>query len=329
MSLTPIRYSVVVPVFCEADCLVELCDRIEKVFAGIGSSRDFELLIVDDGSTDKTPAVLQQLTRERSYLRVITFRTNCGKALALMAGFQYAAGDIVITMDGDLQDNPEDIPVLLDKLREGYDLVSGWRQSRAETFVRKLGSKIYNAAVVFTTGLKIHDTNCGFKAYKAEVTKAVCIYGHYHRYIPVFAHLVGFKVGEASIPNSKRKHGTSKYYTFRYEGLLDLLSLLFLHRYGLRPLHFFGTISLALLVPGLLALTVMIFRHGLYLLGFGEEYILANRPLLSISVLLILTGVIVFLTGFVCDFTLHHQIRKIIKEIVDLRIIRKTDRSSH
>lgn len=325
MAQQKILYSVVVPVHCEATALPELCDRVERVFAQMGCGDKFEMLVVDDGSTDGTPVVLQQLAKERQYVRYITFRRNFGKSLALMAGFQYVNGNVLITMDGDLQDNPEDIPALLSKLNEGYDLVCGWRRNRAEKSSRKIGSKIFNTTVALATGLEIHDINCGFKAYRAEVARAICIYGHYHRYIPVLAHLVGFKVGEVSVLNSERKYGGSKYYTFRYQGFFDLLSILFVHKYGLSPLHFFGTVSMALLIPSMAELFYLISQHALFLLGFDQGYIPLNRPLLLLSLVGILVGVIIFITGFVCDFILHHQIRGRINEILAVSIVKRID----
>lgn len=325
MAQQKILYSVVVPVHCEAATLPDLCDRVERVFAQMGCGDRFEMLVVDDGSTDDTPLVLQQLAKERRYVRYITFRRNFGKALALMAGFQYVNGNVLITMDGDLQDNPEDIPAFLSKLNEGYDLACGWRRNRADKSSRKIGSKIFNATVALTTGLGIHDINCGFKAYRAEVVRAICIYGHYHRYIPVLAHLVGFKVGEVSVVNSERKYGSSKYSTFRYQGFFDLLSILFIHKYGLSPLHFFGTASMALLIPSTAELLYLLSQFILFLLGHNEGYVPLNRPLLLLSLVGILVGVIIFFTGFVCDFILHHQIRGRINEILAVSIAERSD----
>ena len=311
-----ITYSVVVPAFCEADSLVELADRVEQVFTQLGFANKFEILIVDDGSTDSTPAVIKRLAQDRPYLRCIVFRRNCGKSLALMAGFQSARGSIVITMDADLQDDPKDIPNLVKKLGEGFDLVSGWRQERQDLWIRRMGSRFYNWTVARLSGLDIHDANCGFKAYRAEVTKTITVYGQYHRFLPILAHLLGFKVAEAPVKNSNRKHGQSKFKTLRYEGLFDLLSMLFIHKYGLNPLHFFGVASMFLIIPSATTLFVLIAEHLLYLFGFGDQYILFNRPLFVLALFSLLMGVVIFFTGFVCDFILHHQIRGRIADIV-------------
>ena len=309
-------YAVVIPVFNEAESLVELCDRIDAVFSGFEGVQQFEVLFVDDGSTDATPETLARLAEERAYVRFLTFRRNSGKSLALMAGFQDVDSDIVITMDGDLQDNPEDIPTLVAKLDEGFDLVTGWRHQRKDQAVRKFGSWLFNVTVARATGLKLHDLNCGFKAYRREVVASLCLYGEYHRYIPVQVHLTGFQVTEAPVTNSPRKHGVSKYPTFRYQGFFDLLSLLFIHKYGLSPLHFFGTVAAMFIIPGFLMLCWFTFQQALYWSGFGDEYLVFNRPLLAMSLTALMIGVVILSTGFVCDFVLHHNIRGRIPSII-------------
>ncbi len=313
-----LTYSVIVPVFCEQDSLVELANRVAETFNGMGESKSFELLIVNDGSTDQTAKIISELEQERDYVRSVTLRRNCGKSMALMAGFENAEGELIFTMDGDLQDNPEDMPNLLRKLSDGFDMVSGWRQNRQDQSIRKIGSKLFNVAVMKTTGLKLHDLNCGFKLYRQEMVKALCVYGQYHRYIPLQAHLMGFRVSEEKVGNTQRKHGKSKYKAFRYQGLFDLLSILFTYKYGLNPLHFFGVIGLILIIPSFGVIAYLLIEHILFYLSEGQQ--LLNRPLLSLSLSVLIMGVIIFLTGFVCDFILHHQIRRSISEIVDLNI---------
>jgi glycosyltransferase involved in cell wall biosynthesis len=318
-------YTVLVPIFCEAESLVELSDRVQAMFTELGAADDFELLFVDDGSTDGTADLIGQMATERPYVRALHFRRNFGKSLALMAGFLKSRGRVIITMDGDLQDMPEDIPALIAKLESGFDLVSGLRVDRNDTGIRKLGSRLYNTVVRRVTGLELSDLNCGFKAYRQEVVKTLCIYGQYHRFIPLQAHLVGFRCGEVPVRNSARKHGQSKFRTLRWEGLFDLLSMLFTYRFGLAPLHFFGVVSVILIAPAGLIVAYLMVMQLLHWAGTGLGYMVVERPMLSMSLSSMLMGLIVFLTGFVCDFVLHHQIRSRIGAIVDMSIARETD----
>jgi glycosyltransferase involved in cell wall biosynthesis len=320
-----LSYSILVPIYCEASSIAELCGRIADVFASMGKADDFEIVFVDDGSTDDTAAVLRRITTERRYVRAVTLRRNCGKSLALSAGLRYVRGKVIITMDGDLQDNPEDIPAMLVVLDRGNDLVNGWRVKRQDTFIRKIGSRVYNATVKCVSGLRLHDMNCGMKAYRSDVVRALSLYGQYHRYIPLQAHLAGFKVTETPVSNSPRKFGSSKFRTFRYEGLFDLISLVFLHRYGLRPMHFFGKISLAIVIPSALILVYLVLEQARYWLGIGEPVL--NRPLLAFSLTSFLLGVLIFTTGFVCDFILHHQIQSRMNNIIGLNLVNVTDGS--
>ena len=310
--------SVIVPVYCESESLCELVDRIVAVFSDIGRPRGFEIIFVDDGSTDDTPAVIDGLRHRHSFVRNVRLRRNCGKSLALMAGFREAAGEVIVTMDGDLQDHPEDIPVLLAELDRGFDLVNGWRTRRQDQLIRKLGSQLYNGTIRRLTGLNLQDQNCGMKAYRRRLIRALIVFGQYHRYIPLQAHFAGFKVTEAPVQNSSRRFGSSKFITFRYQGLFDLLSLMFTQKYALNPMHFFGVVSSIIMIPSVILLAYFIFEQFLYLLGFGQEHMVANRPLLTFSLFSFLFGVFVFLTGFICDFILHHLIRNRIDDVIDL-----------
>ncbi|MEO5374276.1 MAG: glycosyltransferase family 2 protein [Alphaproteobacteria bacterium] len=321
-----VSITIVIPVYCEADSLGEIVDRIEAVFAAIGRSGDYQVLFINDGSTDHTLDVLKRLSETRPWVRSVNFRRNFGKSLALMAGFLRVRSPYVITMDGDLQDSPEDIPLILSRLEEGYDLVNGWRTQRKDQRVRRWGSRLFNTVVARTTGLQLHDVNCGFKAYRAPVLASLCLYGQYHRYIPLQAHLAGFRVGEVPISNSPRAHGVSKFKTFRYQGAFDLLSLLFTYRYGLNPLYFFGITGVAIMIPCIAVLLFLIGEQSLYWLGFGAEYKVIARPVLLFALVMFMLGGSVFLTGFVCDFILHHQIRSRIDSIVDLGIASITER---
>lgn len=316
----PCPLSLVVPVYNESASLDELVARSLAVFEGLGFKGAAEILFVDDGSTDGTPQAIARLMARHPEVRRVRLRRNHGKSLALMAGFRQARGEVVVTMDGDLQDSPEDVPALLAKIGQGYDLVNGWRQARCDMSARKLGSRLYNATVRKLSGLGLKDMNCGLKAYRRQLVKSLCVYGQYHRYIPLQAHLAGFKVAEIPVVNSPRKHGCSKYATFRYQGLFDLLSLLFTHRYALNPLHFFGLISLLVMIPSLLVLLFFVGEQCLYWLGMGDEFLVANRPLLAFALTAFLFSMVVFFTGFVCDFILHHQIRSRIDMILGLAI---------
>jgi len=310
-------YAVVIPVFNEAENIPELCDRIEALFKTFDAGSSYEILFVDDGSTDETPRLLDQLEAVRPHIRVVQFLCNSDKSLALMAGFRNVRADVVITMDGDLQDNPEEIPLLVAKLDEGFDLVTGWRQGRQDQSIRKIGSKLFNYTVRKATGLRLHDLNCGFKVYRRELVSSICLFGDYHRYIPVQAHMDGFRVAETPVSNSARKHGVSKYRTFRYQGFFDLLSLLFVQKYGLRPLHFFGVAAIAFIGPSLLMLCWFTYQQMIHWLGYGEQVL--NRPLFAASLTALMVGVVILFTGFVCDFILHHKIRDRISGIVTAR----------
>ncbi|NKC11468.1 MAG: glycosyltransferase [Gammaproteobacteria bacterium] len=313
-------FCVLVPALNEAKSLPELVDRVSQMFADSFANKSHEILIIDDGSTDDTWNVIETLAQDFPTVRGIRLRRNCGKSMAIMIGFRASGASIIITMDADLQDLPEDVPALIARLDEGADLVTGWRQNRQDQSVRKLGSRLYNATVRWSTGLSIHDFNCGLKAYRRDLAQSLVVYGHYHRYMPVMAQLVGFKVAEVPVGNVVRKHGGSRYRSFRYEGFFDLLSLLFTHRYGLNPLHFFGVLSLVLMVPAFLVFVYLVGSQFMYWIGMGDQYLVANRPLLSISLNFLLFGAIIFLTGFVCDFVLHHQIRQRMSGISSLSI---------
>jgi len=317
-------FSVVIPALNEAESLPELIHRLHDTFAKMNTDA-YEIIVIDDGSSDATQDVLAVAAQADSRVKSVRLRRNCGKALGLMAGFQRCAGRFVVTMDADLQDNPEDIPALRARLDDGFDLVGGWRTSRRDQGIRIVGSKIFNATVTHFTGLTLHDLNCGFKIYRRAVVQNLCLYGQYHRYVPVMAHLLGFRVGETPVTNSERKFGTSKYRTFRYHGFFDFLSLLFLHKYAHAPLHFFAVVAAILIIPSFFLLTVMVGEHFAHLAGFDYPQ-LANRPLLVISLISLLSGIVIFLTGFVCDFVLHHLIRAKISQTINQFVVSPDER---
>lgn len=308
------QYSVVVPAYCEEQSLAELAARIAAVFEGLGHQGDFEILFVDDGSTDGTRQVLRTLAAERPYVRYCGFRRNQGKALALMAGFLATRGALVFTMDADLQDRPEDMPRLMAAMVEGIDVVSGWRERRNDGLLRGLYSKLFNATVSGLTGLKLHDFNCGFKLYRREVLERIQVYGQLHRFVPYLAHVQGFTVVEAAVGNAERKYGDSRFPAMRLGGIFDLLSLLFLSRYSFSPLHFFAKIGLLLGIPCAGIFTYLLGEHVLS--WFGSVQPLVARPLLLVSLVGMLLAANIFLSGFVCDFMLHHRVRENLSDTI-------------
>jgi glycosyltransferase involved in cell wall biosynthesis len=300
--------TMVIPVLNEQESLVELVERIEAVFLRLGREQSFEIIVVDDGSTDGTAALLEHLGKEKPYLRALIFRANAGKSIALTAGFRAARGDFIVTMDGDLQDCPEDIPALIEKSEQGFDVVVGKRKRRNDGLVRKLGSRLFNATVARSTGLKLADMNCGFKILKREAALRLNLFGHLHRYLPVLAHLQGFSVTEAEVNNKKRKYGASRYPAFRLQGLFDLFSVLFLEKNRFNPLHFFGGLSALLLVAGAAAL-------------------LWGAPLQFLGTGLLFFSLQSFLLGLVCDFILHHVQRHRVGGWIDGRIHRTVNQT--
>src|SRR3989338_4677427 len=282
----------------------------------MGKNKNFEIIFVDDGSTDSSRNVLRRLRSERPYVKTIFFRRNMGKTVALLAGFLHAKGNFIITMDGDLQDSPEEMPRMIEKISEGYDLVSGWKRDRQDSLIRVLGSGLFNRAVSCFGGIKLHDFNCGFKIYRAEVIKNISMYGQYHRFAPILAHFMGFKVTEIQVSHNRRKYGMSKYPAIRYQGLFDLLSILFTYKYRFSPLYFFGGLGLFLIIPSSLVIFHLVFRHTLFVLGLGGNYISRITLLLPLSTTICILGVNIFLIGFVCDFILHHKSKDRVIDLV-------------
>ena len=274
----PSLLSIVVPVFNEAGSVEPLYQEIVEALAPLGA---LEVVFVDDGSTDGSAAVIERLVAEHADVRLVKLRRNFGKAAALSHGFAEARGDLIVTMDGDRQDDPAEIPKLLAKLDQGYDLVSGWKQSRQDPVSKTLPSKFFNWTVRKATGVELHDFNCGLKAYRREVIRHVRVYGELHRYIPVLASDLGFRVAEEKVSHRRRTSGESKYGWRRYaRGYLDLLTVLFLGRYRQRPQHLFGGIGTMMVLVGVLI--------DLYLTIdklFGHP--IGQRPLLLLGTLLI------------------------------------------
>jgi glycosyltransferase involved in cell wall biosynthesis len=294
--------SVVVPLFNEDQSLGALYHELATIL----DPRDepWEVVFVDDGSTDGSLAVLTRLHDETTNVVVVHLRRNFGKAAALQAGFLEARGEIVVTLDADLQDDPSEIPRLLAKLDEGFDLVSGWKARRNDPWTRRMLSKVFNWATAVVSGVRLHDVNCGLKAYKAEVLKGIRLYGELHRFIPVLASYRGFRVAEIPVNHRAREHGRSRYGLSRYlRGFFDLLSVTFMGRYRHRPLHLFGGVGLVLGCVGSLILAYLtVIRIG----GAG----IGHRPLLTLGVLFVVVGIQLVSLGLLSELiTSQHEQR--------------------
>ena len=294
----PLDLSIVVPIHNEFENLPRLLDAIASVMEN--SDYRYEIICVDDGSTDGSTQRLQHLAQERTDLKAIILRRNYGQTAAMAAGFRFAQGNVIITMDGDLQNDPADIPVLIDKLNEGYDLVSGWRKNRQDaTLKRKVPSKIANWLIGKVTGVKVHDYGCSLKAYRAELVADMNLYGELHRFLPALAFIEGARITELPVRHHARQFGKSKYgldRTFRV--VMDLMTVFFMRKFLTRPMHIFGSM-------GFLSMSVGV-AIGLYLtglkLGFGESI---NRPLLTLAVVLLLAGVQLFSFGLLAELLMR------------------------
>ncbi len=298
--MAPLQISVIVSLLNEEGSLKELMAWIARVMQA--NDFTYEVIFIDDGSTDRSWEILKELTTEYEQAKAVKFRRNYGKSAALYTGFAKAEGAVVITMDADLQDSPDEIPELYRMITEdGYDLVSGWKKKRYDPVLTKnLPSKLYNATVRMATGIQLHDMNCGLKAYRNAVVKSVEVYGEMHRYIPVLAKYAGFKkIGEKPVVHQERKYGVSKFGIERFiRGPLDLMSVLFLCKFGKRPMHFFGMVGL-----GFLALWGLL---SLYLVGaaiFGSDYPIVARPAFYIDLLCFLMGTGSLLLGCATELT--------------------------
>jgi len=278
-----IAFSVVIPLYNEEQSLEELHRRLTDTLATL--SDRFEIIFVDDGSIDNSFAVIKNLHQRDSRVKAVRFRRNFGKSTALSAGFKKARGKIIVTLDADLQDLPEEIPSLMNKLEQGYDLVSGWKKKRKDSLIRKIASWLFNRVTSFFTGVKLHDFNCGLKCYRRELVDELALYGELHRYIPAIANWKGFRVGEVKVGHHPRMHGVSKFGSERYlRGLFDLLTVIMLTKYPEKPLHFFGLLGTILSLSGL--------AINLYMavLRISGKWI-SNRPLLLLGILLLILGV--------------------------------------
>ncbi|MCX7930078.1 MAG: glycosyltransferase family 2 protein [Chlorobi bacterium] len=293
--------SVVVPFLDERDSLGELIERLERVLASLAGDA-YEIIFVDDGSRDGSFEVVRSAHERNQRIHAIRFRRNYGKSAALAVGFEHVHYRIVVTLDADLQDDPDEIPKLLAKLDEGYDVVSGWKQIRHDPLEKTLPSKLFNAVTSLVSGIRLHDFNCGLKAYREEVVRTLTLYGEMHRYIPALAHWEGFRVVEVPVRHHRRKYGRSKFGASRYvKGFLDLLTVVLTTRYLKRPLHLFGSIGTLLLVAGFtiaLALTIEWAVGGTYL---------TNRPLLLMAVAFMIVGMQLISIGLVGELVVRQS----------------------
>ncbi|MGQ9732098.1 MAG: glycosyltransferase family 2 protein [Candidatus Zipacnadales bacterium] len=297
------RLTFVIPLLNEAASVSQLAEELKAV--AVDQGWEMEVILVDDGSTDNTWAVISEVCAADARFRGLRFRRNFGKAAGLAAGFAEAQGDVIVTLDGDLQDDPREVPKLLALLNEGYDTVSGWKKVRHDPWHKVWSSRLFNLVVRWLTGVKLHDVNCGLKAYRREAVEGLALYGELHRFIPVLAQAKGFRAGEVIVTHRPRKHGSSKYGTRRFlRGLLDLMTVKFLTGYGTRPLHLLGGIGLASFGAGALGVWYLAI---LWLVGRGP---IGDRPLLIYSVMAVLLGAQLIAIGFLAELLTAYHIHR-------------------
>jgi len=301
--------SVVIPLKDEAESLPELHEWIQRVMQQNNFS--YEIIFIDDGSRDNSWKVIESLSAKDKNVKAIKFRRNYGKSPALFVGFEEAEGDVVITMDADLQDSPDEIPELYSMIvKDGYDLVSGWKQKRYDNAITKnIPSKLYNWTNRKISGIKLHDMNCGLKSYKKEVVKSIEVYGEMHRFIPVLAKNAGFvKIGEKVVHHQARKYGVSKFGWERFiNGFLDLLTIMFLSKFGKRPMHFFGLIGTLMFFIGLAAAVYMGIDKLYHVFNHLPARLITQRPLFYIALTTMILGTMMFLAGFIGELILRNS----------------------
>lgn len=296
-------FSIVIPVYNEEDSLNELVERIAKATKDL--QQPYEIVFINDGSTDKSQEVIDRLASTHNNIGSITFRKNFGKSAALSAGFKHVKYDIIFTMDADLQDDPVEIPRFLAEIENGYDLVTGWKENRLDPKEKTIPSKLFNAMTSKMSGLKLNDYNCGFKCYKREVLEEIDLYGELHRFVPFLAHKKGFKVKEIPVLHHERKHGVSKFGLERYaRGFFDLLTVVFITNYINRPMHLFGGIGSLFFGIGAILFTYLFFGRWI----FGES--IGASPLFSIAIFLIGSGVQIFIIGMLSELIVHNKERE-------------------
>lgn len=291
--------SVIVPVYNEEKSLQELIDWIERVC--IKGNLSFELIFVDDGSNDSSWEIINHISKEKQFVKGLRFRRNYGKAAALHSGFREATGNVVITIDSDLQDSPDEIPFLFRMINEeGYDLVSGWKKKRFDPIIKRITSRIYNGTARISSGIKLHDFNCGLKAYRLEVVKSIEVFGEMHRYIPLLAKKAGFsKIGEKIVEHSPRKYGKSKYGFDRFiKGYLDLLTISFINRFGKNPMHLFGSLGTLMFLMGFIMAGYLGIRKLVFIHNHMRAPLVTDSPYFYIALSVMIIGSVLFLTGF-------------------------------
>lgn len=295
--------SVIVPLFNEEESLAKLSEWIDRVMKE--NSLSYEIIMVDDGSKDDSWKVIEGLSENNPCIRGIKFRRNYGKSAALNVGFEHAEGDVVITMDADLQDSPDEIPDLFRMIKQdGYDLVSGWKKVRYDsTLAKNIPSKLYNATTRWLSGIKLHDFNCGLKAYKKKVVKSIEVYGEMHRYIPIIAKWAGFsKIGEKVVKHRKREFGVSKFGMNRFvNGYLDLMSIMFVSKFGKKPMHFFGLLGSLMFFVGIISAIVLGVQKLIAVANGEVMRLITDSPYFYLSLCTIILGTQLFLTGFIAE----------------------------
>lgn len=300
--------SIVIPFYNEEESLPELIAWIDKVLQKMNIS--YELVLIDDGSSDKSWETVHNLKKSYGYIRGIRFRRNYGKSAALNTGFEASKGEIVITMDADLQDNPDEIPELYRLIKEdGYDLVSGWKKKRNDPLNKTLPSKLFNRTARMVSGIKLHDFNCGLKAYKSGVVKNIEVYGEMHRYIPILAKRAGFSnITEKIVNHRERKYGITKFGMERFmKGFLDLLSVMFISKFGNRPMHLFGALGTLMFFLGF-ALAIWLGAHKLYCVAHDvKAQLVTDNPFFYIGLVCMILGTQLFVTGFLAELVSRNQ----------------------
>lgn len=313
------QLSIILPIYNEKPALAELIQRIERVVKKLGFWRSFEIIAIDDGSTDGSYQELKRLKKKRPFLRIFSLVRNFGKEVVYPLGFAKAKGEVIITMDADLQERPEDILKFLKEIKKGADVVIGWKKARQDTLVIKIASSLVNLLIGYVTGLLIHDTDCGFRALKAKTVKTLNIYGTMYRFIPHLAHAQGFRVKEIPIGHRKRPYGRSKYSFFKkFFGVFDLLTIFFLNKFLDKPMHFFGLIGLVFLLIGGGITTYLIILRLLHLT------VLSQRPLFLVGIFLIIVSIQIFSIGFLSEAVNFHLSRFLQKQDLDI-VVKEAD----
>jgi glycosyltransferase involved in cell wall biosynthesis len=296
------KISLVIPLYNEEESVVPLSHEIRKALSKINV--DYEVIFIDDGSSDSSLQKLKEICRTDNRFKYISFRKNYGKSAALHVGFKQAAGEAVITMDADLQDDPHEIPSLLAKLEDGYDLCSGWKKKRQDPIIKKISSKFFNFVTRIISGIKIHDFNCGLKAYRTAVVQSVKVYGELHRYMPVLAKWQGYKITEAPVQHHPRRYGKTKFGVSRFfKGFIDLITVIFVTRYIKRPMHFFGFLGALAFIAGFIVL-------GYLTILWIQGVPLSNRPMLFLGMLLIIVGTQLFAVGLLGEVIVHNSMNE-------------------